>query len=64
MSADDGVSVHVGWFWMLMCGVICLGFFAMLFYAYYENKRFDAQAPIVETCVHHRVNQKVTVQDL
>lgn len=64
MSGDAGVSFKVGWLWMFVCGVLGLGFFAMLFYAYYENKRLDAQAPIVETCVHHRVNQKVTVQDL
>lgn len=46
--------------------VVCfagLGLVAMVFYAYYENRRLDAQEPIVETCVHHRVNQKVVVQN-
>lgn len=64
MSLDDAVSFRAGWLWMLVVGVVGLAFTGMLFYAYYENKRLDAQAPIVETCVHHRVNQKVSVQDL
>jgi hypothetical protein len=64
MSSDDEMKVTVGWAWLLGAGLLGVGLAGMLLYAYYENKRLDAQAPIVETCVHHRVNQKVMVQDL
>ena len=64
MSSDGEVEVTMGWVWTLIAGAFGVCLAGMLLYAYYENKRLDAQAPIVETCVHHRLTQKVVVQDL
>lgn len=38
---------------------------ALLCYAYYRNnvidQQFQLQSPVVQTCVNHRITQKVTV---
>jgi hypothetical protein len=47
---------------LLVFGILsCLALIALLCYAWYRNAELDAQAPIVETCVKHRVTQKVEV---
>jgi hypothetical protein len=63
MAFDDRTTVdsHVRALVAVIAG--CLALVAMVFYAYYENQRLDLQQPVVESCVKHRVNQKVVVQD-
>ena len=62
VSDEVSFEAQAGWVWIAVFGIIGLGFAAMVFYAYYENRRLDAQEPVVETCVHHRLSQKVVVQ--
>jgi hypothetical protein len=39
-----------------------LGLVAMTYYAYYRGQLLDLQSPVVETCVHHRLTQRVKVE--
>ena len=49
----------------VLCGLAFLVLCAMLLFAWYRNEladhAFDLQSPVVQTCVTHRITQKVTV---
>lgn len=52
-------------FWICIWGILALAMVpicAMIAYQKYQSDRLHLQSPILETCVKHRADQKVTVE--
>lgn len=48
--------------WLLVGGaVVTLAVVTLFCFTYYQNALLEERAPIVQTCVQHRVTQKVMV---